>query len=147
MLTPSLSMAFKYIQKLKRTPAIFDNPVRFFSWVPIPTYIYDSRKLCFKPTQSRSGNSVPCSVLLFYGDVEWQAVCSPPFFSSRHDQMVESERLVLNRESITLIVKPRQPSLISTDGFPPPALSVDLGLSPWLQLHLKTRWPYMTVSA
>ena len=60
--------------------------------------------------------------------------------------MVESERLVLNRESITLIVK--QVAIFNFyRGFPPPALSVDLGLSPWLQLRLKVRWPYMTVSA
>ena len=57
--------------------------------------------------------------------------------------MVESERLILNRKSITLIVK--RVAIFNfcsnqfTEGFPPPALSVDVGLSPLLQLLLKAR--------
>lgn len=145
MLTPSLSMAFKYIQKLKRPPFLIIPFVSLAGYQSPHTYtthasFVSNRRnhavvilylaVCFFFMEMSSGR---LSVVLF-------------FFPIRHDQMVESERLVLNRESITLIVK--QVAIFNFyRGFPPPALSVDLGLSPWLQLRLKARWPYMTVSA
>ena len=104
MLTPNLSMAFKYIQKLKRPPFLI-IPFVFLAGYQSPhTYTTHASFV-----SNRRNHAVVILYLavcfFFYGDVEWQAVCSPLFFPIRHDQMVESERLVLNRESITLIVK------------------------------------------
>lgn len=104
MLTPSLSMAFKYIQKLKRPPFLIIPFVSLAGYQSPHTYtthasFVSNRRnhavvilylaVCFFFMEMSSGR---LSVVLF-------------FFPIRHDQMVESERLVLNRESITLIVK------------------------------------------